>query len=531
MSLSRCLTVSALLAALGFALGVAARADRVTIYQVAETPLAMMGTEFGQTFRAPCDGSLVSVTIADRNKRRRTDPVRVRLSILDGDHFAGRIGAELTATIDGEHPVVTAEWAPGAVPLRAGWTYYLQLVGDHTWYPVIDKKHWKGKPDRQPYALGCLFAEDELVITPRPANDLAASIVAESAFGVRGHLPADPAEALLERGLDNVLAGETRAGGLALMALVREHPDSPQARVAMRHLLDEWGAAGDFDEAWAGWRMAMLGAHPLPPPADGDREVALSYLRMGYVLAGRGAGEDRLADCFVRAMIWGDASLLPLEAAEAARMCCQKDVAEASLRATGERQSGAIEPWMLFLEAVFMRHGETSSEAYATLVRLREEHPDAVVAAPALVLLSTLQPRELRGLLAAAHRLFLEGKREESMSVLEKVLERYPYANEVYGIHLSLGWDLRAKGLYCEAAPWFEKAAEEATTSSLGADHVATAASCWEQCGNSERALEALRTGLVRYPDQASRLRTSIAALEETTTGEGSANGPAARRG
>jgi hypothetical protein len=67
----RCPIVLALMAALISASAIGVGAVRLTIYDVAETKVTGYGTEFGQVFRSPCDGSLVSVSIGEHGKKRK----------------------------------------------------------------------------------------------------------------------------------------------------------------------------------------------------------------------------------------------------------------------------------------------------------------------------------------------------------------------------------------------------------------------------------------------------------------------------
>jgi tetratricopeptide (TPR) repeat protein len=600
----RCPIVLALMAALISVSAIGVGAVRLTIYDVAETKVTGYGTEFGQVFRSPCDGSLVSVSIGEHGKRRTKEPVQIEFSIHEGDRFADVIGPRQTVTINPDHRHATAEWGPGEVPLRAAYSYYLRLVGNRHWKPAMQKKEW----GRQPYWSGCAFADDGVVVIPQPDHDLVATLVVDTVpakavvhagpttgeasagdlapwwrvvnaggsdlwaigagdgtavdeivttspalivlgqgeralvespavawfdgsanllrngnfeFGnsywqrcpdapvVHGtdvmlsqslrsrfrdkstyhvwlpsNLPTgdsvcvssspvavkpdteyyvggvysaefvEGAEALLSvletddngatrekflmqlgryaewqpaaqrlrtgprarqarlkfslttisggetlwdalylvaaddvklaqagvgeeptahwsedllaRGLEALRAGDTVTAARSLTQVLAKSPASSEARQAMHHLLDPWAEA-DSEQAWAAWHKAMLARHPMPPPQNGDRSTALVYLRMGQGLAARDWTEERIAECFERAMVWGDASLLPLEAAESARRCCAGRTAKPMLAEIAEGLPDAGEPWRLFLDAVYARNKGRPEEATAAL--------------------------------------------------------------------------------------------------------------------------------------------------------------------
>ena len=158
-----------LVAAIVFAC-VSAAAAPVAVYELADPRGSQWASIFGQTFTAPCDGSLKEVDFGHLGEAfYRFD---LTFSIHEAGPWGPLIGKPrvVTTSLDGDRRVV-ATWQPGEVPVRSGRLYYVDVRGSRGFglSQSVDR-----------YFGGCAFFGDERFILSTPRFDLLGRIVIDA---------------------------------------------------------------------------------------------------------------------------------------------------------------------------------------------------------------------------------------------------------------------------------------------------------------------------------------------------------------
>lgn len=139
----------------------------LTIYTLDQQDAAQWSGALGQTFVAPCDGSLIEVDFGATWQA----PPRFQLtcSVREGGPWGLPVGRPCTTQIDlNKDNRIAARWEPGDVPLRFGRLYFLEMWGSSGYALRLSEDG---------YAGGCAFFGDSRFMLSRPQFDLLGRMV------------------------------------------------------------------------------------------------------------------------------------------------------------------------------------------------------------------------------------------------------------------------------------------------------------------------------------------------------------------